>query len=156
MQTAMKYLLHINDLRSAHPWEAKAVYMLYTELIVTFFRCILYFLFAVIMIRIHTFPLFAIRPFYLTLRSFKKAVRDVIQSRRAINAMNNLYPLATEQELREGDNTCIICREEMTVESGAKKLPCNHIFHPNCLHSWFQRQQTCPTCRTDVLGGNKI
>jgi hypothetical protein len=73
--------------------------------------------------------------------------------RRAINAMNNLYPLATEQELREGDNTCIICREEMTVESGAKKLPCNHIFHPNCLRSWFQRQQTCPTCRTDVLGG---
>lgn len=39
----------------------------------------------------------------------------------------------------------------MTVESGAKKLPCNHIFHPNCLRTWFQRQQTCPTCRTDVL-----
>jgi E3 ubiquitin-protein ligase synoviolin len=38
------------------------------------------------------------------------------------------------------------------VEAGAKKLPCNHIFHPNCLRSWFQRQQTCPTCRTDVLG----
>ncbi|KAI6190580.1 RING-type E3 ubiquitin transferase [Aphelenchoides bicaudatus] len=146
MHIAMKYLLHINDLRSAHPWEAKAVYMLYTELIVTFFRCILYFLFAIIMIRIHTFPLFAIRPFYLTLRSFKKAVNDVIQSRRAINAMNNLYPLATEQELSEGDNTCIICREEMTVESGAKKLPCNHIFHPNCLR---------PTCRTDVLGATR-
>lgn len=70
--------------------------------------------------------------------------------------MNNLYPLATEQELREGDNTCIICREEMTVESGAKKLPCNHIFHPNCLRSWFQRQQSCPTCRTDVLGGEPV
>lgn len=44
----------------------------------------------------------------------------------------------------------------MTVESGVKKLPCNHIFHPNCLRSWFQRQQTCPTCRTDVLGGHSI
>ena len=32
-----------------------------------------------------------------------------------------------------------------------KKLPCNHIFHKNCLRSWFQRQQTCPTCRLDVL-----
>merc|ERR1719319_1391082 len=32
-----------------------------------------------------------------------------------------------------------------------KKLPCNHIFHRNCLRSWFQRQQTCPTCRLDVL-----
>lgn len=63
--------------------------------------------------------------------------------------------------------------------TGAKKLPCNHIFHSrflstvcdksyiiinicmniqisflchsSCLRSWFQRQQTCPTCRMDVL-----
>lgn len=34
---------------------------------------------------------------------------------------------------------------------GAKKLPCNHIFHVSCLRSWFQRQQTCPTCRLNVL-----
>ena len=32
-----------------------------------------------------------------------------------------------------------------------KKLPCGHIFHKACLRSWFQRQQTCPTCRLDVL-----
>ena len=33
----------------------------------------------------------------------------------------------------------------------SKKLPCGHIFHAACLRSWFQRQQTCPTCRLDVL-----
>jgi len=44
---------------------------------------------------------------------------------------------------------CIICREEMHLM--CKKLPCNHIFHTSCLRSWFQRQQTCPTCRMDVL-----
>lgn len=32
-----------------------------------------------------------------------------------------------------------------------KKLPCDHIFHKSCLRSWFQRQQTCPTCRTSIL-----
>lgn len=47
------------------------------------------------------------------------------------------------------DNVCIICREEMVTS--AKRLPCNHIFHTSCLRSWFQRQQTCPTCRMDVL-----
>lgn len=185
------------------------------------------------MIRLHTFPLFSIRPLYLTIRAFHKAINDVILSRRAIHAMNNLFPLATEQDLLQGirfiiiifilfvnyllfeimiflilifsfilrcfeiypykvmnceelrllykvllphsliflncnngnlfhlyifihlhsgDNTCIICREEMTPVSGAKKLPCNHIFHANCLRSWFQRQQSCPTCRTDILG----
>lgn len=34
---------------------------------------------------------------------------------------------------------------------GAKILPCNHIFHTSCLRSWFQRHQTCPTCRLDIL-----
>ena len=37
------------------------------------------------------------------------------------------------------------------MTTNAKKLPCNHIFHISCLRSWFQRQQTCPTCRMDVL-----
>lgn len=59
-------------------------------------------IFAVVMIKIHTFPLFAIRPFYLTIRALQKAINDVIQSRRAINAMNNLFPLATAQELIDG------------------------------------------------------
>ena len=59
------------------------------------------------------------------------------------------YPDATSEDLTNGDNVCIICREEMTVM--CKKLPCNHIFHVSCLRSWFQRQQTCPTCRLDVL-----
>lgn len=35
--------------------------------------------------------------------------------------------------------------------SNAKKLPCGHIFHTACLRSWFQRQQTCPTCRLNIL-----
>uniref|UniRef100_A0A7E4WA68 E3 ubiquitin-protein ligase hrd-1 n=1 Tax=Panagrellus redivivus TaxID=6233 RepID=A0A7E4WA68_PANRE len=151
LHIVIKYLLHTHDLQQTSPWESKAVYMLYAELLVNALRCILFFFFFVIMMKISTFPLFAIRQFYLTIRSFQKALNDVIQSRRAIHAMNHLFPLATAEELSSGDPTCIICREEMTVESGAKKLPCNHIFHPNCLRSWFQRQQTCPTCRTEVL-----
>merc|ERR1719376_1363404 len=87
---------------------------------------------------------------YLTMRSFKKAFNDVIMSRRAIHNMNTWYPDATEEELASTDNICIICREEMLAPT-TKKLPCGHIFHKTCLRSWFQRQQTCPTCRLDVL-----
>ena len=35
--------------------------------------------------------------------------------------------------------------------NNSKKLPCGHIFHTVCLRSWFQRQQTCPTCRLNIL-----
>ncbi|KAJ8308181.1 hypothetical protein KUTeg_013055 [Tegillarca granosa] len=149
MMIIMKYILHTIDLQNENPWENKAVYLLYTELVLGFIKVVLYFLFMAIMIKVHTFPLFAIRPMYLSMRSFKKALHDVIMSRRAIRNMNTLYPDATTEELQAGDNVCIICREEMMTNS--KKLPCNHIFHTSCLRSWFQRQQTCPTCRMDVL-----
>uniref|UniRef100_A0A8C8YF67 E3 ubiquitin-protein ligase synoviolin n=1 Tax=Prolemur simus TaxID=1328070 RepID=A0A8C8YF67_PROSS len=145
----IKYVLHSVDLQSENPWDNKAVYMLYTELFTGFIKVLLYMAFMTIMIKVHTFPLFAIRPMYLAMRQFKKAVTDAIMSRRAIRNMNTLYPDATPEELQAMDNVCIICREEMVT--GAKRLPCNHIFHTSCLRSWFQRQQTCPTCRMDVL-----
>lgn len=86
---------------------------------------------------------------YYRCRNFKKALNDVILSRRAIRNMNTLYPDATQEELQLSDNICIICREDMV--SNSKKLPCGHIFHTTCLRSWFQRQQTCPTCRLNIL-----
>ena len=58
-------------------------------------------------------------------------------------------PDVTPEELANMDNVCIICREEMATD--CKRLPCNHVFHISCLRSWFQRQQTCPTCRMNIL-----
>uniref|UniRef100_V5I8N2 RING-type E3 ubiquitin transferase n=1 Tax=Anoplophora glabripennis TaxID=217634 RepID=V5I8N2_ANOGL len=146
---AIKYALHSVDLNSETPWDNKAVFLLYTELVMGLIKVIFYVAFVAIMVRIYTLPLFAFRPMYYTIRNFKKAFSDVILSRRAIHNMNTLYPDATPEELLAADNVCIICREEMT--SASKKLPCNHIFHTSCLRSWFQRQQTCPTCRLNIL-----
>lgn len=148
LNIVIKYAFHVNDFHEM-PWENKAVFLLYTELVMGFIKVILYFSFVFIMVRIYTLPLFAFRPMYYTVRAFKKAINDVIMSRRAIRNMNTLYPDATPEELAAADNVCIICREEM--HSASKKLPCNHIFHTSCLRSWFQRQQTCPTCRLNIL-----
>jgi len=145
----IKYVLHASELRSDTPWENKAVFLLYTELVIGLIRVILYIVFVFLMVKIYTLPLFAFRPMYYTIRNFKKALNDVILSRRAIHNMNTLYPDATAEELAQSDNICIICREDMV--SNSKKLPCGHIFHTLCLRSWFQRQQTCPTCRLNIL-----
>lgn len=42
----MKYVLHIIDLRSENPWDNKAVYLLYTELITGIKQIVPYFSFA--------------------------------------------------------------------------------------------------------------
>ncbi|XP_017474352.1 PREDICTED: E3 ubiquitin-protein ligase HRD1 isoform X3 [Rhagoletis zephyria] len=147
--TAIKYVLHAAEMRTDIPWENKAVFLLYTELVIGLIKVILYVLFVVIMSKIYALPMFVFRPMFFTIRNFKKALSDVIMSRRAIRNMNTLYPDATPEELRLSDNICIICREDMVNHS--KKLPCGHIFHTTCLRSWFQRQQTCPTCRLNIL-----
>ncbi|KRY52537.1 E3 ubiquitin-protein ligase synoviolin B [Trichinella britovi] len=146
---AVKYVLHRVDLRQPHPWENKAVYLLYFELVIVFLRVLLYAIFICVTMQLHTFPLFSIRPMYLALKTLKKAIMDAILSQRAIRNMNSLYPDVTAEDLSRGDCVCIICREDITER--AKKLPCNHIFHISCLRSWFQRQQTCPICRLNVL-----
>uniref|UniRef100_A0A1A9VMC0 RING-type E3 ubiquitin transferase n=1 Tax=Glossina austeni TaxID=7395 RepID=A0A1A9VMC0_GLOAU len=147
--TAIKYVLHATEMRTDTPWENKAVFLLYTELFIGFIKVILYVFFVVIMAKFYALPMFVFRPMFFTIRNFKKALSDVVMSRRAIRNMNTLYPDATTEELRLSDNICIICREDMINHS--KKLPCGHIFHTTCLRSWFQRQQTCPTCRLNIL-----
>ncbi|XP_001358751.3 E3 ubiquitin-protein ligase HRD1 [Drosophila pseudoobscura] len=147
--TTIKYVLHAAEMRTDTPWENKAVFLLYTELVIGLIKVVLYLLFVVIMAKIYALPMFVFRPMFFTIRNFRKALNDVIMSRRAIRNMNTLYPDATPEELRLSDNICIICREDMVNHS--KKLPCGHIFHTTCLRSWFQRQQTCPTCRLNIL-----
>ncbi|CAI5450884.1 unnamed protein product [Caenorhabditis angaria] len=152
----IKYILHMHDLRTEQSWDNKAVYLLYAELFINFIRCILYGIFAIVMLRVHTLPFFWVRPFYQAIRALHKAFSDVVLSRRAIQAMNTQFPLVSAEELTTIDTTCIICREEMTADSSPKRLPCSHVFHAHCLRSWFQRQQTCPTCRTEILGRNGL
>ncbi|WVQ71227.1 hypothetical protein IAR50_000752 [Cryptococcus sp. DSM 104548] len=41
-------------------------------------------------------------------------------------------------------------KEEPKETTGVKALPCNHLFHGNCLEPWFATHHTCPTCRLDL------
>lgn len=66
--TTIKYVLHASELRSDAPWENKAVFLLYTELVIGLIRVILYIVFVFLMVKIYTLPLFAFRPMYYTIR----------------------------------------------------------------------------------------
>lgn len=68
INAAIKYILHAAELRSDTPWENKAVFLLYTELIIGFIRVVLYIIFVALMVKIYTLPLFAFRPMYYTMR----------------------------------------------------------------------------------------
>lgn len=109
-------------------------------------------------------PMHIMRDVYLTFSAFAKRIQDYSNYRKATQNMNDRYSDATAEELNN-DNTCIVCREAMlpygpegnaarpNESLRAKKLPCGHILHLRCLKAWLERQQTCPTCRRPVVGG---
>jgi len=140
-----------------------------------FLKLATYLTFFMLILTFYGLPLNIVRDVYLTARSFITRLRALVRYHTATRDMDRRYPNATEAELSEmSDRTCIICREEMvsripeaptggeTAEAPApqphdgpnmtpKKLPCGHIFHFQCLRSWLERQQSCPTCRRTVL-----
>ena len=49
---------------------------------------------------------------------------------------------------------CSICLAHISSRStrSTKKLPCNHIFHSKCIHSWETNGgYTCPLCRAPCI-----
>ncbi|CAL1708229.1 unnamed protein product [Somion occarium] len=159
---------------NAPPWESKSMYVFYIELVTDFLKLTTYLTFFMIILTFYGLPLNIIRDVYITARSFITRLRALIRYHNATRDMDRRYPNATEEELAAmSDRTCIICREELTApgapatvdgqagqegpqreeprpqEEGPnmtpKKLPCGHIFHFQCLRSWLERQQSCPT-----------
>ena len=147
--TFLKYLLYVIDMRRNGRWSNKAVYTFYLNLLSDLFQLFVYLIFFSIVLSFYGIPLHIVRDLYNTFGNFKKRIADFIRYRRVIVHMNTRFPTATAEELQRVDATCIVCREEMT-HPHAKKLPCGHIFHFDCLRSWLEENTTCPTCRNPV------
>ncbi|XP_050373045.1 E3 ubiquitin-protein ligase MPSR1-like [Argentina anserina] len=47
----------------------------------------------------------------------------------------------------ESGRECPICLDIFDVGGEAKQMPCNHLFHGNCVEKWLQAHGTCPVCR---------
>lgn len=58
------------------------------------------------------------------------------------------------QDTESNYQECPICLEDFQNGETVKKLPCNHLFHSDCIISWFKQQKKypaeCPTCKAKV------
>ena len=43
--------------------------------------------------------------------------------------------------------TCPICLDVLEAGDEVRELPCEHIFHLECVDEWLAREATCPRCR---------
>ena len=53
-------------------------------------------------------------------------------------------------ELQTDDKSCSICLDEFVPESQLYIIPCNHLFHKECLEGWVAENYKCPVCRCEI------
>lgn len=68
--------------------------------------------------------------------------------RSAIDAMPTIK--ITRAHLQT-DSHCPVCKDQFELGTEARQMPCNHIYHSDCIVPWLVQHNSCPVCR-QVLG----
>ena len=75
-----------------------------------------------------------------------------------ISIFNNLEEIVISDRTNYNDMVCSICFENLT-DKHIIKLECNHLFHKECLESWYNSNsidatKSCPLCRDKIVISN--
>eukprot|EP01083_Nonionella_stella_P069492 185262_1 len=62
----------------------------------------------------------------------------------------DLQDVVIDQKILDKTKSCSICTTDYQIDDDAKKLPCKHIFHDDCILQWLSRHNTCPLCRDEL------
>lgn len=68
-------------------------------------------------------------------------------ARSSIDAMPTIK--ITQAHLRS-DSHCPVCKERFDLGSEAREMPCNHIYHSDCIIPWLVQHNSCPVCRVEL------
>eukprot|EP00210_Caulerpa_lentillifera_P008683 g8282.t1 len=50
--------------------------------------------------------------------------------------------------------TCVVCHEQYKTDDTIVRLPCDHVFHEDCVMRWLNDHNTCPVCRYNLSATN--
>ncbi|CAN4118000.1 unnamed protein product [Withania somnifera] len=87
---------------------------------------------------------------YLTfkLTSVVEKVQSFFTALKALSCKEIHYGVyATSNQVSAAGDLCAICQEKMHTPI---LLRCKHIFCEDCVSEWFERERTCPLCRSLV------
>ncbi|CAN0924236.1 Probable E3 ubiquitin-protein ligase RHC1A [Linum grandiflorum] len=68
-------------------------------------------------------------------------------SRSSIDALPTIK--ITQRHLRS-DSHCPVCKDRFESGSEARQMPCNHMYHSDCIVPWLEQHNSCPVCRQEL------
>lgn len=69
-------------------------------------------------------------------------------SKRAVDSLLNV--VMTREDIESNNSLCAVCKDEIGVGEMAKRLPCSHHYHGECIVPWLRIRNTCPVCRHEL------
>lgn len=73
---------------------------------------------------------------------------DLWEPFKEAKCLMSKFPVAEKLDLEKWNDICAICLNNMTH---ARRTPCGHIFHAQCLRCCIKISTKCPLCKADIV-----
>ncbi|KAF8407425.1 hypothetical protein HHK36_006558 [Tetracentron sinense] len=69
-------------------------------------------------------------------------------SKSAVDALLNIK---ISDELLQSDSAqCAVCKDMFELGTDVKQMPCEHVYHSDCILPWLALHSSCPVCRYEL------
>ncbi|XP_048356009.1 RING finger protein 148 [Sphaerodactylus townsendi] len=88
-----------------------------------------------------------------SMRNPTERCQGILDIKTTINQLELRTLKEDDNEVASNSESCAVCLETYKPKDVVRVLRCRHLFHKVCVDPWLLKNQTCPVCKWNMLGG---